>query len=482
MNADATLQHLYHFCNRLPHRPYVDSRAEFSYQEDSTGLITATVVLPSSVSANVRCARSRSQWRTERAAKKDAAFHAYSALYGSGLLNENLLPLCHDWRLDLDDELGEKLIGSTEVSPQTDIWAEMGVNRTREEWHETVITVIPPEVLRKVGETEVWILLTPPGRLCAIPPLSLSWAPGKIFTLSFSQSVSVPRPNSENIGLLQNATRLFYNSVRSNRVACCNADFITLFSPCLRHERLGDWLQRSSKRRSASDIMGTSPTSLVRVPYPNDPAYIFHEWSTDDGRDAIKCERLPRRRNFLAPAVPNGNARSPSTPMRTRESQLETFPAEDCTFDGVHLSLARIGLFMPAILQHIEDFTIADRLGSGLLCRVSFPDREHIITAICAPSANRRTNYQRFEFFGDSVLKFVVSCHLFVSQPDWHEGFLSLKRAQLVSNANLAGAAVRKNLPPYIISEPIPYHDWALPVIRTVEKIARSRARRSPTS
>ena len=428
------------------------------------------MVLPSSVSVNLRRASSRSRWRTERAAKKDAAFFAYSALYESGLLNENLLPLCHDWHLDLDDESGERQIGSIEIPPQIDIWSEMGINGTREEWHETVINIVPPEILQKTGETRVWVLLTTPGRLCAMPLLSLSWAPEKVFMLKFGQSAPIPRPNGDNIKLLQDTTRLFYNSARSDRLTCCNGDFITLFSPCLRYEGLEDWLQMSSKQSNANDVVGSSPTTIVRVPHPNNPPYIFHEWSVNEGRDTIICERLPRRRNFLAPAVPPRKGGSPLTLTGTLESRLETFPAKDCTFDGLHLSLVRIGLFMPAILQHIEDFMIADRLGCGLLNRVPFSSPEHIITAICAPSANRQTNYQRFEFFGDSVLKFIVSCHLFASEPNWHEGFLSLKRARLVSNSNLAGAALRNDLSHYIINEPIPYHDWALPVTRTARE------------
>ena len=105
-----------------------------------------------------------------------------------------------------------------------------------------------------------------------------------------------------------------------------------------------------------------------------------------------------------------------------------------------------------------------DQLQSGLLKCVPFQSREHIITAIRAPSAKRQTDYLRFEFFGDSVLKFVVSCHLFVSQPDWHESFLTFKRSQLVSNTTSAGAAVRNKLSPYIITEGISYKDWTVPV------------------
>jgi hypothetical protein len=64
--------------------------------EDSrTHLITARVALPNCLETSLRTVAGRKEWRTERAASKDAAFQAYAALYEVGLLNENLLPFSH---------------------------------------------------------------------------------------------------------------------------------------------------------------------------------------------------------------------------------------------------------------------------------------------------------------------------------------------------------------------------------------------------
>lgn len=475
MTADATLQHLYHFCNHLPHRPYVDFRPYFSYQEDSSGLIGATVTLPNCLSAHVRHAASQRKWQTERVAKKDAAFQAYSALYEAALLNDNLLPLCHDWNPDQDDDLDEGRVGLTDISPQIDIWYEMGVEKAGLKWHETAVTVIPPDILRKDGETDVRFLLTTPGRLHPVPPLSLNWDSERTFIVKVGRSVPVPQPDDHGLKLLRDATMLFYTSVRSERLACCSNDFLTLFAPYLKYEGLAKWLQTNIQRSKASSIVGTSPKSLVRVPYPNNPPYIFRAWLESEEGDVVECERLPRRRNFRSPAVPKATGGPPASSGLSKESRLETFSADECTFDGLPLPMARIGLFMPEILQHIVEFTISDRVKSGLLKRVPFQSREHIITAICAPSARRQTDYQRFEFLGDSILKYVVSCHLFVSQPDWHEGLLTLKRSQLVSNANLAGAATRNDLSPYIITEGISYKDWTAPVFPSAHHVQENR-------
>ena len=81
-------------CQTLPPQPYVDMRPMFHFREDvNTKLISATLTLPNCVDPSVRRASSQHQWRTEKMAVKDAAFQAYIALYGKGLVNDNLLPL-----------------------------------------------------------------------------------------------------------------------------------------------------------------------------------------------------------------------------------------------------------------------------------------------------------------------------------------------------------------------------------------------------
>lgn len=44
---------------------------------------------------------------------------------------------------------------------------------------------------------------------------------------------------------------------------------------------------------------------------------------------------------------------------------------------------------------------------------------------------------ERLELLGDSVLKYVMSCHVFLKYPKKHEGQLSDLRSQAVSNSNL---------------------------------------------
>jgi ribonuclease-3 len=67
-----------------------------------------------------------------------------------------------------------------------------------------------------------------------------------------------------------------------------------------------------------------------------------------------------------------------------------------------------------------------------------------------AMEANTRDN-ERLEFFGDAVLKFVISEYLLERFPDYNEGQLTEIRAVLVSDKALAELAAQLNLGKYIL-------------------------------
>lgn len=60
-------------------------------------------------------------------------------------------------------------------------------------------------------------------------------------------------------------------------------------------------------------------------------------------------------------------------------------------------------------------------------------------------------NYERLEFFGDAVLKFVISEYLLERFPDYNEGQLTEIRSVLISDKTLAGIAQSMNLSKYIL-------------------------------
>ena len=73
--------------------------------------------------------------------------------------------------------------------------------------------------------------------------------------------------------------------------------------------------------------------------------------------------------------------------------------------------------------------------------------------ALTTPGAGRENDYERLEFYGDSVLGFLVTLELFAMHPDMDEGTLDLERMQRVSNSRLYKLNKEKGFYKYMIAE-----------------------------
>ena len=150
----------------LPHQRYVDLRPAFTFAEDAkTHWINGTAILPNSISTSVRCTSGRKWWRTERAARKDAAFQAYVALYEAGLVNHNLLPLNREGAAVGDTR--EELPSTMEVSEQLNPWVGLAKAWAYPEPNQTIISI------QKQDGDEVVMILTTPLAIPCIRPFTL---------------------------------------------------------------------------------------------------------------------------------------------------------------------------------------------------------------------------------------------------------------------------------------------------------------------
>lgn len=62
---------------------------------------------------------------------------------------------------------------------------------------------------------------------------------------------------------------------------------------------------------------------------------------------------------------------------------------------------------------------------------------DQILEALTTLNCCENFSMQRLELLGDSVLKYAVSCHLLLRNPEKHEGQLSHRRSSLASNSAL---------------------------------------------
>ena len=472
LTPNDAVQHLYHFCAALPTAPYVDINPIFSFEEYSSGRdgrsISAKVLLPNSVDVSVRSACSKSQWITEKMARKDAAFQAYKALYHAGLVNDNLLPLGHV------DEVVNKAYGAVEkrpsivkVSDQIDVWPSIAHC-----WQSP--GPIYGSLVKITGQDQVTtdMIMLLPVRIPGIAGVDLYWDENTTFQLFTEPETTIL--SSAIIASAAQITFLMLDSVFRGRVDHDRHDFTVLFMPSsgidhltwlssysgaikaedLCHQDVGRDaglvrdLSHNGKLHTLQDIIyehledtlpegktkalehrHTDPCLLERRQYK--PSNGGRDWSMKlDSADPdqgvlMEVKRLPKRADFLHP-VPSGNAGS------TKWSGLQRLFAKECEVDRLPFSYSRFALFIPSILHKVQIAMTVEQLCDTVLSPLEIHHRSLVATAICASSADEATDYQRLETLGDSILKAMTSLTLMAEHLNYHEGTYALRASPLI--------------------------------------------------
>ena len=83
--------------------------------------------------------------------------------------------------------------------------------------------------------------------------------------------------------------------------------------------------------------------------------------------------------------------------------------------------------FFKKILSNNEFKKIESRI------RYTFQNKNILKEALSHKSLDSGTNYERLEFLGDSLLNIIISEWLYKKYPNYDEGLLTQKRAQLVN-------------------------------------------------
>ena len=464
-------QHLHHFCSTLPATQYADLRPIFNFEGDRhMEGIYGTVSLPACVDSSVREFRSKTGWRTEKAARRDVAFEAYVALYEAGLVNDNLLPLkgydaaaaeayAEVAKRPAMVSVHSQLNPFTMVSWQLDakIW------KYRININSSMTSVVP------------MIMLSP----CSLPPIpqfTMYLDSDVILEVKIAHLETVPY-DAQYIIAAKSITKLILSAIYGYRMDESKSDFLFLFIPALEGTAaLQLWLLEMTGTLSANDIghhqPGCHEVGLVRDTSQNGLRYVFHGTEyrkassiepsdgmvldqCSDSNDVLHLEvsKLPKRADFLHP-ISTDSQRDHTKPPRSY------LVAENCEIDRLSFSYSQFALFIPSIIHHLELAFVTDRLCKTILEPVSFHRRDLVTTAISASAAREASNWQRIELMGDTTLKLLTSLNLMADHLNWHEGYLSSKKDHIVSNGRLAVAAQTTGLDEFILTKPFTGHKW----------------------
>ncbi|XVE70817.1 hypothetical protein DITRI_Ditri10aG0101000 [Diplodiscus trichospermus] len=120
---------------------------------------------------------------------------------------------------------------------------------------------------------------------------------------------------------------------------------------------------------------------------------------------------------------------------------------------------------LPSLMHRLESLMLASQLREEINFHSSnfnIPSTlilEALTTLRCCESFSM----ERLELLGDSVLKYAVSCHLFLRYPNKHEGQLSAKRSWAVCNSTLHMLGTNHILQGYVRDSAFDPRRWVAP-------------------
>ncbi|KAF1997932.1 hypothetical protein P154DRAFT_470302, partial [Amniculicola lignicola CBS 123094] len=466
LTFDNASQHLHHFCSILGSGPDVDPRPRFSFNEEKSK-IKGEVTLPISVDPTVRTANSLMTWKTERNAARDAAFQAYRNLHLAGLVNDNLLPIREDADDMNDDEIPSDTPSLITVSPLLDPW--VGIVNTQKQgpgvFYRLLLT------LNLLKEKPIQMVFMTPTAVPLVPQFPLYWNESQTYSVTLSGMPSVVI-SEEEFAIALTVTRKLLYSVFHGRMRDNRDDFLWLLVPyedqyTPEHKTLQEWDIATTGSREAStlirdDRLGVSHWGLVTSRSDNN-VYIVKSIShlntcsnPPETTPQLEVSKVPKRRDFLH-QIPRNNQGS--------KAHTSTFwvDAKNCTVANLPTRYSKFALFIPSIAAKIEMFMVADILRTTILKPLDFQDTHLglIKQATTASMAEPVDNYQRLEFLGDCVLKFVASTHLMAAHLTWPEKYLTNKKSNIVSNGFLARATMVAGLDQFIFRRAFTGAKWS---------------------
>ncbi|KAL5455737.1 hypothetical protein PMIN06_004266 [Paraphaeosphaeria minitans] len=467
LTLDNAVPHLNHFCALLSSDPYVDTRPQFGF-EDESGNIAAEVTLPLAVDPTLRVVRSLQTWRTERMAAKDVAFEAYKMLHKNGLVSNNLLPVKEEEdAVAAEFQKSDRTASMIEISPTLDPWLHIATcwEQNQHRYYRTTLE------FQGMQEQPFYMNFYLTVQLPAVPDFTLFWNESKRITVRSHRQQEVTLSANE-LSTMRYITQTILDSAHGTRIYKSRCDFLWLLVPSDASQSSWDldkllkWKLDAVGCFEALYVLSLGKTDLSRwgqIKVKGDERKwlpISIDLHTEDSASVptpkLRVSRVPKRRDFLYPV-----------PKRQRENEaytrIEEFPISECFVDMVPVSHSVCAMLMPAILYRYEMYLTTDSLRLGLLAPLKFHEVDHLpllIQALTSSSTGDIAHYQRLEFFGDCIVKFIASVHLMASHLRKPESFLTGRKGKIVSNGFFARATLACGLDRFIIRKRFTGAKW----------------------
>ncbi|KAL9677647.1 hypothetical protein QQ045_005880 [Rhodiola kirilowii] len=160
--------------------------------------------------------------------------------------------------------------------------------------------------------------------------------------------------------------------------------------------------------------------------------------------------------------------------MKAQKPQMHIrMPPELLATVGVPRTVIKSIYLLPSVMHRLESLMLASQLRheiAGHLYNFQIPSAL-ILEALTTLGCCERFSMERLELLGDSVLKYAVSCNVFLKYPKKHEGQLSAQRQQAICNSILHKLGTDKKLQGYVRACPFDPRRWLAPGQRSVREV-----------
>lgn len=414
LDFDQATSHLQHVCTHLSLRPDTDSTPYYLIHRTGSATsrqtqMAATVVLPASLPAELRRFKSEGVWYAEKNAKKDAAFVAFKALYAAGLVDDHLMPF-----QNIDGPVREVLPGLMEARECFNPWVDIA-----QAWRAEPVPPVATRALRLHREDGTLLseaLLSIPYNIPRILPFQLHWSSNTTLTASLDDAVQ----EAANVFSRPDHSRLVLGPAFDHRTKIQDLQHVVHIS---QPPNIDPPAENKPTWVTAHDVQTERRKQfLIRDEY--DSPFFFESWARKISDDTplrgtakqyraghadepwLILKKWPRQGDFLHPTPMSvlPNSASPRS--------LTYRPLGKCRQDSIPIETVQLGTVLPSVFHVIETRLIAQKLCTTLLEDVRLENLSQVVTAISSSKANETTNYQRLEFLGDTILKFLTTITL----------------------------------------------------------------------
>ncbi|KAF4451396.1 hypothetical protein F53441_5662 [Fusarium austroafricanum] len=440
LDLENSRQHLEHFCAVVFRTAYVSHRPDYVFHKNESGFggptLRATVTLPAGLPPHLRKFQSACEWKSEKNAMKDAAFHAYVALYEEGLISEHFLPISavSDKTEDIMDLTPEPLFNpwiqiAQKWRMECDKWLYT-FEFTDDEFPTPIrVDVAMPAELPQPRD----ITIHPENG----PPWSIKYHTSALLAMNFGHRWSVEDRD--------HVVKVIYEGKDVSREDIGAIPFS------------GSEEAASSRRILVRDRL-KAPFHYVRTiaskPLLQEVQHPFYEYDDAPDEQYLVLEQWTRRSDLLHALKGNEGKKNRSKPYGW------VLPISWASVDKVSRRVVKFGMLIPSILHELEIQLIASELSSTLLEPVDISNLQLALEAISSRSAGEPVDYERLEFLGDSILKFCTVVQAYSEHPFWPEGLLNHFKDRLVSNRRLHQVCIQKGLSKFILSRRFTGQKW----------------------